>query len=552
MTKKISSANLSASGSLVATAKKVKGLAPNTSKVTNIYWIAPDFLKISFEYKVPYTDEGPYPAGSTVSLDGFGGSSSGPDYNFNHSNYLVTESQGNTLTIKNVGDPIDPSNVPGVPIDYGYIRSKFILRANFQLNISRTTTVFIDFETLEIPWTPNATFEFIIEEGFVKDIDRPDLSSILVNANFTTNPPPNIVGTIPESGEGSATGGTLQLTYPRVISKNTGYIHLYEFTPVDNQWAPGTLVTSFDISSLDITLNYSQTTITIPLFGYYNVDTYYYCLIDQGIVKDLDDFESPAVTDGSTLFFKTSSETAPIDATPLQDLLWTNNRFNIYLGELGSNNYLPRATSRNSVSYSKGIQLIRSSDNNLIKTFYHAKTAEVGADGTSSTNLEAAITSQSIYFFPRTFLENNTAYQIKIEDGSYYELQSGLNVLEETFTFNTNVEIQNSTTLSYIGNQDNKLFPNLYSYAKLLDTSSNHTITITSALGKFLASGIPLTSTFSYTGTRAQINALIPTIYFRPDAGVTSNGSCTITFTHATSGLLGTQTITLNYSGTTV
>jgi hypothetical protein len=88
------------------------------------------------------------------------------------------------------------------------------------------------------------------------------------------------------------------------------------------------------------------------------------------------------------------------------------------------------------------------------------------------------------------------------------------------------------------------------------ETTPNYTITLTSSMGKFGTSAANAVTNYSYTGTKAQINALFPTILFVVTPGIYGTGSYTYTQTkgavlqNTTSGFLVGPTYL--YSPTTI
>lgn len=119
---------------------------------------------------------------------------------------------------------------------------------------------------------------------------------------------------------------------------------------------------------------------------------------------------------------------------------------------------------------------------------------------------------------------------------------------------NTNVNryfVQNTS--------DQILFPNLIpQITETVSSSDTYTLILTSTIGKFGVSNSSVTATYSYTGTKAQVNSTIPNIKFYPNKDVTGaqifnmhilrNG--TVTRVDQNVGLIGSdRTLPISGSG---
>lgn len=89
-------------------------------------------------------------------------------------------------------------------------------------------------------------------------------------------------------------------------------------------------------------------------------------------------------------------------------------------------------------------------------------------------------------------------------------------------------EITNmNVTRSYNSNQANLIFSSDTPQITDFDTTGNDTYTIylSSSLGDFGHTGTTFATNYSYSGTRAQVNAIFSQIYFYPTANVSSDGT---------------------------
>jgi hypothetical protein len=81
-----------------------------------------------------------------------------------------------------------------------------------------------------------------------------------------------------------------------------------------------------------------------------------------------------------------------------------------------------------------------------------------------------------------------------------------------------------------------------------LDTSGTYTITLASTLGQFSASGTTTSANWTYTGSKIQVNALLPLIQFIPNSASVDNE--TITYTQRKGGVTqATRTFLLEGPG---
>ena len=108
-------------------------------------------------------------------------------------------------------------------------------------------------------------------------------------------------------------------------------------------------------------------------------------------------------------------------------------------------------------------------------------------------------------------------------------------------------EISNmNVTRSYNSNQANLIFSSDTPQITDFDTtgSDTYTIYLSSSLGDFGHTGTTFATNYSYSGTRAQVNAIFSQIYFYPTANVSSNG--TISFElHKNGNLSVSHTISI-------
>jgi hypothetical protein len=102
----------------------------------------------------------------------------------------------------------------------------------------------------------------------------------------------------------------------------------------------------------------------------------------------------------------------------------------------------------------------------------------------------------------------------------------------------TDNEVTNmSLARTYLSNNVNSIFQTNTPSITDFDTTGidTYTIFLQSTLGGFSVDGLNINNPYSFTGTRAQVNALFPTIKFYPIRNVSSNG--TITYTQVKNGV---------------
>ena len=523
------------------------------------------------------------------------------------------------------------------------------------------TQVDIDPTALGITWAPGTQYRIAIEEGFMVEDGgdqqpSPAVSSLLA---FTTNSTgPSLSSSTPSSGATGVSSSIVTLTFNRNIIINSGTIKLYQVGTID------ILAKTFNISDSQITI--SGNTITVDCTGFVEVGlTTYYLLLDAGIVKDFDNFNSVAVSDANTIrwtavenpglnsssptnnatnvqpknlsltfsrnmikgtgfikFYKVSDNTLAysvdvttsavsisnavvsvdmeyqltaatqyyvlIDSTALKDvngffypgissnstLRFTTTLIGQVIG-INSESTLFRnvgalagsltfnfatgtvltATTANTTNNTKGLQLYKvvSGGDTLIRTFYNNKTAPAGATRAGSAELTVSNTSMVVYC--ASYMEDNASYYFLLEEGAY--TSGSLTVPAITnktkLAINTNISIANLVDKSYTGNTTTTTIGNSGgTYIRSVDPTTQFTITLTSPIGRFYNTTSDVSSTWTLTDTKDNINGYFTAnvIRFIPNYNTSTTSTYSVSLSKLSTSY-GSQTKAMTYSGST-
>jgi hypothetical protein len=207
----------------------------------------------------------------------------------------------------------------------------------------------VDIKSLGIAWVRGTQYDIRLEENFVHETAssaQPN-PAVTLRSITTNSEGPILYATYP-SGFGDNTGGYQYLAmvdvsyfhfvYNRTSTSTvgTGNIRLYKVV------SGGTdeLVYSFSITDTSVRNNYSSPYVDVTngtYLGRTNInlwlsmanrapttgefpgflpDTYYYFLIDAGVIIDTDGFPSPAITDNKLLRLHTTVAPYPISGSP--------------------------------------------------------------------------------------------------------------------------------------------------------------------------------------------------------------------------------------------
>jgi hypothetical protein len=159
------------------------------------------------------------------------------------------------------------------------------------------TRVDIDFSQLDIDWVPGTSYTIQLGEGFVKE-DGGEEQPSPANANFfsfTTNATGAAISSVsPVTTSIINTLGPVVFNYNRKISISTGSIKLYKTA------TPDVLIHTYDVTGDEVNLGSNQTSLEVSIGNYINTpNSQYYFLFDADVVRDADNFASPAVVNAN-------------------------------------------------------------------------------------------------------------------------------------------------------------------------------------------------------------------------------------------------------------
>ena len=185
-------------------------------------------------------------------------------------------------------------------VSHGLVKQfQAALVSEFETDLQRTSSLSLNLETLEIPWTLGATYSFTIGEGFVKDVSKGiEEDSPPASISFTApSQPASFQSSVPaNSSTGVLENVTFILNYDRRINRGAGNIYLYK------NGSPDSLIYTINMSNTSrVSVIGSQ--ILLNVTGQFQQGNTYYMLADIGIVKDVWNFNSNAITNEDTIKF---------------------------------------------------------------------------------------------------------------------------------------------------------------------------------------------------------------------------------------------------------
>jgi hypothetical protein len=461
------------------------------------------------------------------------------------------------------------------------------------------TSVVVNIYEYEKKSSQNYRWE--VDKEFILDYDNFELVDDLV-ISYTTGTPAYQVEAFPAAGStvgfDTSVNGFKNITFSfsGPVRRGSGAIKIYDvatnelyhtWTVSDSQQVGivGNLVTLYTTGTPSALFPTSVTNWVSLLEG----GKQYKVIFDSNAIIDLT-FEEPVdlffndhrfYTYNSTYFL--SSNTTNIYNTANQSMTIS------FDSDAGTSWLVPTDAA---LAKTKGIKLYKvgSGSDTLIRTFYvnndaDAAAAAIGCSSTGKptgfngkeallhaptvpTSGNNAAATQTLTLWIGYWLENNATYYIKIDSGTFYDkkysvsgVYNGTNLLYKGISDTTSVRFTTTpialgelvANQSYIGNKDNQLFTSA-SYIQPLSnsTSQEYVFELSSTIGKFSITnlnGSEATTTLSYTGTKAQINALIPTITFWPNKGTTATGSFQVNIKKSTTTIFTDQSdLTHNYS----
>ena len=163
--------------------------------------------------------------------------------------------------------------------------------------------------------------------------------------------------------------------------------------------------------------------------------------------------------------------------------------------------------------------------------------SSTGTGGTSSFNSGTKVLSitgtrtqvnshlSNVVYTPAADYVSNTTFYYKVitpRGGSATATKTQQILIGSQDTEITNMNI----TRTYLANQGNSIFSSNTPFISDADSNSPiYTIFLTCGFGQFTVGSTTPANTYSYTGTKAEVNAIFPTITFYPNKGVYATGT---------------------------
>jgi len=450
------------------------------------------------------------------------------------------------------------------PSDHQIFSSAY-LTVSSNMIINRTTSIVLNMDALQLSYSRNSQYTVVINPGFVTDDSG--LNNPTTSSSFTSSSGPILLTEYLGYSPTDSTNNTkFSFFYDRPLRPGAvgNKVYLYN--------SNGTLIHNWTSSQVTFS-NTNPYAFNVPLAGYLIANTHYYWTIDADFVYDYDGIGNTALTSNIVTFltasepdfhdltahiYSTTTATISVNQILAADrLLFISGANASYVEDTLSpvGNY-PYITDFNYNGNSSYTCTITTSDSTAFTSL-----VPVGVTGNynynSSTNtLTLTDTKTKV---------NNMLSNLVITPSVDYE---GTFTLSYALTTPTNGNITKSqtvvrgtpydtqvtnlpTTFTYTANQGNQLFPT--TYISDFDTHSGITYTVTltvdTNIGAFnytTGDSTTVSSTFVMTGSKSEVNALLPTVKFYPKPGSSANGS--FTYNQIKSDYSGTQvnqTITL-------
>ena len=388
------------------------------------------------------------------------------------------------------------------------------------------TIIKVDTAALGVSWAPNTTYRIAIDKGLGvvasgDDRDTVENSNALTFTTNATGPTLNASACTPANG-GTGYGGltlTLAFTGNRLVKAGTNTINLYDST--------GTLIKSFAGNNAAIT--YSNGIATIDVKEYLVDNTTYYVLIDGGAFKDYDNFTGVAVT-STTAYRFTTGPNYILDYAPASQ--YYNEDATLTIAD-----YIQLVDTHWADTSGYTVTITPS-------TAYAVSVIGAGGTATKSFNNSTKILTLT---GTRAAINSSLATLTVTPSGNYnqnfsiaYVAVTPRSITSPTKTQsllfgNADTNITNMlTTRSFYNGKTTTLFPT--SVPSITDgdpTGAQFTIQLNSNNGSLFSINYDNpTNGWTYTGTKAEVNAVFSTILYHAVPGSTSD---TVTYTQTKS-----------------
>jgi hypothetical protein len=421
----------------------------------------------------------------------------------------------------------------------------------------------------------NIEYYFLFDADVVRDSDN-FASPAVVNASLYryTSPPPSLLVSYSPNVASSPTinPNFLTLTFnENIVRGTTGNIYLYKLG------SPSQLINTYSYNSTALT--FSGTTLSIRTQQYITNDSTYYILMDDGVARNNNGINYPGISSSVAVTWFTSSEmdyqasgnilsTTALTVEPREivfaDRFMTSTVPHVYVEDtIGNIGGYPEVTD---YSRTTGFYTVDISTNptDAIVKIDSTSTAPGLKDFNFSTKVLTVSGTRdnvnrylaNLVLYPTADYNQNFSITYTLKHGTTLNSGSAFFSRSQQMIVGTptDSEITNMVGISrsFVANQKNKLFTTSLPFISDFDTSNpTYSVTFSSSSGQFTTDtyGSDLSSSWTFTGTRSEVNAKFDLIYFYPNKGVTS--SSTFTYTQKKNNVTQlTTTETLSLSST--
>ena len=211
------------------------------------------------------------------------------------------KNSNNDLVQKELEVSVDNADYINFPAILGRIKGpSLVLQSISTMSVERKTQVIIELNELGIPWTPNQTFIFEIQEGFVRDSDSLNLLSASEQLPYTTNSVPVLSSTTPVAGESNYNSCLVTLKFNRIVKAGTGNLKIFNYYTTQ-------LISTINIQDTS-RVNFRTGNCVVYLRGILQNNTRYYITVDAGAIKDLDNFNFIGITGDQYVQFQVGND----------------------------------------------------------------------------------------------------------------------------------------------------------------------------------------------------------------------------------------------------
>ena len=437
-----------------------------------------------------------------------------------------------------------------------------------------TTKVKIDLEAIfasnSIELTPSTSYRVAVTEGFVKEpglVAQPQPG----NANFytfTSNPLPTIGTTNPASGATDVVNNrSMTLSYDRKMVASTGNVYVYK------DGTPDTLIATYAANDTS-KVTFSGSNIIVKTLGLLVAGGTYYVLTDASAIKDTDGLKQAAITSETAVRFTAATEPlfpelkanlsqSPTTLTLTPKVILAVDR---YLSPADANFTWQEDTNTNILYTPKVADWAYTGAGSYSLTITPSVTAAVTTLSTTNSLGGGYAFNNTTKVFTLTGSRDQINFML---DNLQFDPAQDYNT---TFTMTYRVVVPAGPNMSktqsmicgglidnevtnmplartFLANQANYIFSSNTPSITDFDPTANltYSITLSSTSGGFsaLTNETDYATTWTFSGTRADVNAKFSVLRFFPTKGLT--GAVTINYIQLKNGV---QQVSTSFTAT--